>query len=226
MDDPIFQYKGLVFDQAEGEFQALQEFLSTNAENLVKEHSEYTDFHDEQQKNYHPAYLDTMYLADGDYIDVYLEGLGKYGMAFPRILLYSIIIMACSSFESNMKLIYKVMNHFKASKLEWDKVRGNVIDKTIKLLKEIDLHVEDEDEKIKRFRDYHMVRNCIVHSNGEIQDYRYRDQLLPYASDKGLLSDGLDEPILELNREYCDEALDDFMFFFADLSINYSRKHK
>ena len=226
MDDPVFQYEGLVFDQAEGEFKTLQEFLSINAKNLVKEHTEYTDYHDKQQKNYHPAYLDAMYYAEGDYIDVYLEGLSKYGISFPRILLYSIIIMACSSFESNMKLIYKVMNHFKASKLEWDKVRGNVIDKTIKLLKDIDLHVQDENEKMDKFRNYYMVRNCIVHNNGEIQDYRYRDKLLPYATDKGLISDGFDEPILELNREYCDEVLNTFTFFFSDLSINYSSKRK
>ena len=105
MDDPVFQYEGLVFDQAEGEFKTLQEFLSINAKNLVKEHTEYTDYHDKQQKDYHPAYLDAMYYAEGDYIDVYLEGLGKYGTAFPRILLYSIIIMACSSFESNLPFL-------------------------------------------------------------------------------------------------------------------------
>ena len=225
MDDPVFQHEGLVFDQAEGEFKTLQEFLSISAENLVKEHTEYTDFHDKQQKNYHPAYLDAMYYAEGDYIDVYLEGLGKYGKTFPRMLLYSIMIMACSLFESNMKLIYKVMNHFQTSELRWE-VKGTVIDKTIRLLKDIDLHVEEENEKIEKFRNYYMVRNCIVHNNGEIQDYRYRDKLLPYATDKGLISDGFDEPILELNREYCDEVLNTFTFFFSDLSINYSSKRK
>jgi hypothetical protein len=222
MYDPIFQYKGLVFDQAEGEFKTLQEFLSVSAENLVKEHTEYTDFNDRQQRDYHPAYLDAMYLADGDYIDVYLEGLGKYGITFPRILLYSIIIMACSSFESNMKLIYKVMNHFNTSNLKWENVKGNVVDKTIKLLNDIDLHVEDEKEKMNEFRNYISVRNCVVHNNGEIQDYRYRDILLPYVTDKGLILDDVDEPVLELNREYCDDVLNTFIFFFADLSINYS----
>jgi len=133
--------------------------------------------------------------------------------------------MACSLFESNMKLIYKVMNHFQTSELRWE-VKGTVIDKTIRLLRDIDLQVEEENEKIEKFRNYYMVRNCIVHNNGAIQDYRYRDKLLPYATDKGLISDGFDEPILELNREYCDEVLNTFTFFFSDLSINYSSKRK
>ncbi len=226
MDDPVFQYEGLVFDRAEGEFEALQEFLSISAETLVKEHTEYTDFHDKQQKSYSPALLDAMYFSEGDYIDVYLDGLGKYGRTFPRMLLYSIMIMACSLFESNMKLIYKVINHFQTSELRWDEVKGTVIDKTFRLLKDIDLHVEEENEKMEKIRNYYMVRNCIVHNNGEIQDYRYRNKLLRYASDKGITTDDYDETMLELNRDYCNEVLNTYIFFFSDLSINYSSKHK
>ncbi|MFC2066773.1 hypothetical protein ACFLUO_06965 [Chloroflexota bacterium] len=221
MDDPVFQYEGLVFDQAEGEFETLQGFLSISAENLVKEHTEYTDFHNKQQHNY-SLILDDLY--NQDYIDFYLTGLGKYGRTFPRMLLYSIIIMACASFESNMKLIYKVMNHFSTSKLLWDEVRGTVVQKTIKLLKDIDLHVEDEKVTMEKFKNYYMVRNCIVHNNGEIHNYRLRDKLIQYAGDKGLLPDGYDEPMLELNRDYCDEVLNTFIFFFSNLSINYSSK--
>ena len=71
-----------------------------------------------------------------------------------------------------------------------------------------------------------MVRNCIVHNNGEIQDFRYRDKLLLYANKKSLISDRFDEPVLKLKREYCDEVLNSFEFFFADLSINYRAKKK
>ncbi|MFC2017442.1 hypothetical protein ACFLUD_03415 [Chloroflexota bacterium] len=223
MDDLIFQHEGLVFDHAEGKFETLHEFLSLSAENLLKEHAEYVDFHNKQQKNY-PLILDDLY--NEDYTDFYLTGLGKYGNTFPRMLLYSIMIMACSLFESNIKLTYKVMNHFSATKLKWDDLRGTVVDKTIKLLKDIGLNVKDEKETMEKFRNYHMIRNCIVHNNGEIQEYRYKDKLLKYANELGLVSSAYDEPILELTRDYCNEVCDDFMFFFSGLSINYSSRRK
>ena len=50
------------------------------------------------------------------------------------------------------------------------------------------------------------------------------NKLLKYANDLGLVSDGYDEPILELTSDYCGEVCNNFMFFFSGLSINYSKQ--
>jgi len=224
MYDAIFQYDGLVFDYAESEFKTLKEFLYSSAENVAKEYSELVDFHSKQQKDFPKVILDDLY--QDDYFDVYLEDLSKHGNTFPRLLLYSIMIMACSLFESSIKLVFESMNHFGKTKLRWDNVPGNVVEKTIKLMKEIGLKLEDEKDYTSKFGNFFMVRNCIVHNNGVIDQYRGKVKLLEYAKSAGLMSEDDSEGVLELNKTYCENACETFENFFLYLSLDYQSKRE
>ncbi len=224
MNELIFQHDGLVFDHAEGEFKTLKEFLYSSAQNVASEYSNTVDFHNRQQKDFPKVILDDLY--QDDYLDVYLEDLSKHGNTFPQLLLYSIMIMACSLFESSIRLVFESMNHFNKTDLQWDKLKGSVVHKTVKLLKAIDLRLEDEKEYIGEFENFYMVRNCIVHNNGSIDNYRGKAKLLEYARRTGIISDDDSEQTLELKQSYCEKVCETFESFFTYLSLDYQSKKK
>jgi len=224
MHELIFQHDGLVFDHAESEFKTLEEFLYTSAQNVVSEYSKTVEFHNRHQKDFPKAILDDLY--QDDYFDVYLEDLSKHGNTFPQLLLYSIMIIACSLFESCMRLVCESMNHFNKTDLHWDELQGPVVHKIVRLLKAIGLRLEDEKEYIGKFENFYMVRNCIVHNNGSIDNYRGKAKLLEYAKRMGIISDDDSEQALELKQSYCENVCETFESFFLHLSLDYQSKKK
>lgn len=227
MGSSLFQHDIFVFEHAIAEFETLLEFLSISAGHLAKEHSDYMDWHNKYQKRY-PMVLD-FDIGDG-YIDDYLEGVGKYAHSYPRLLLNATMILACSLFEDNMRLIAKAMNHFERTKLQWDSLKGLcVVDKARKLLKDIGISFEDEEKYYSKFKNYWMVRNCIVHHDGLINAYRNSDKLLAYAVEADIApTDPLYKPgdnrYLQLTDVYCRDVGDTLVYFFNQLYFNYPKR--
>jgi hypothetical protein len=219
VDELLFQHETIVFDMARDHFETLREFLSLSSENLAKEYSDYVDSKEKEQKTWPMAILEGFYHED--YIDNYLGGLGKYSRTFPKLMLYSIMIMACSSFEKNMQLVCRVMNHFKRTQLEWEKMKGSVVDKTARLVETLGFKMDEIRPTLAIIRDYCMVRNCIVHEGGSIEGRPKTDRLMKHAIESGLLPDEFSEESLVLTQSYCERVCDTFSSFFLDLSLKY-----
>ncbi|MFC2000697.1 hypothetical protein ACFLXE_08125, partial [Chloroflexota bacterium] len=110
-----------VFEQAMDRVDVLSQFLHVSKEYLAKAHVDRINDHKKYQIA-HPWKMDYE-LSDG-YIDDWLEDLGMYANTFPRFMYYSFVILAFTLFETEMRLIFRVMRYFGNTKLKWNKLYG------------------------------------------------------------------------------------------------------
>lgn len=223
MDDLLFERIGLVFESAGSDMESLLDYFPVVAASLAQANSDYLERKERYQKN-SPWWMDDD-STSGD-VDNPLAGLGEYGLGFPRFFLYSYMISACSLFEYEIRLVHKVYVHFKVIDFPWNKgcnkLDNGLVDEARKVIETIGLKIDEEEETWKKIEDYFMVRNCIVHNNGLIEESVYPDKLMEYARDAEILPEHAeleDEPRLELSAEYCEEVVNTMHDLFEDLYI-------
>ena len=68
---------------------------------------------------------------------------------------------------------------------------------------------------------YFMVRNCIVHNNGLINEARSPERIKQYAAEKGIILDDLGQPELLINEEFNKEVRNTMYQFFNKLHSAY-----
>lgn len=218
----LFEDKGLVFESASSDMESLLDYFPVVAESLAQAHSDYLERYGRYRKN-NPWWIEEKLTG---HIDNPSSDPGDLGIGFPRFFLYSYMTAACSLFEYEIRLIHKVYVHFKVIDFPWDKkcteLDNGLVHEARKIIEATGLKVGDEEETWGKIADYFMVRDCIVHNNGVVEDYKRCDDLMEYARNAEILPEHTefeDETRLELSAEYCEEVVSTMHNLFEDLYI-------
>lgn len=215
MEEVFSRDVAAVCERATTLFDSLKDFLYSGEQYVAKEYANYVDWHQEHQKR--QPWLMDWELSDG-YLDRWLEGLAERGHGFPRFLYYSFVILACSLFEDSMRMVSRAFVNLGLVEAGWDSLRGAPLVRAKKLLNRTGMRLRGEEELLRKLQDHYMVRNCVVHHSGVV---RQASRLAVHAMESDILSEGHEEPILELSGEYCREVGDAFEMFFLELSIRW-----
>lgn len=156
-----------------------------------------------------------------------------YGQLYPRFLNYSFLVSACSIFEYQLKRICALIQEEHKMPFGWemDSSRKSMSIKIKRFLNFAGVILKNDSPRIelsppdfvptevfdenriivktlwKELENYFMVRNCIVHDNGLINQARNPEKVRNYAIEKGIILDNSDQSELlitaDFNREVC-----------------------
>jgi len=123
--------------------------------------------------------------------ECYAEDLGKAQEVFPRILRYSLFVTSMSKFEGNVvslcrgvKQLFKITENFNVRP-------PNIVYRGIEYLKSnVGINTNQYTHYINLADNYRILRNCIVHSEGDVKESRDKELLRELISDTSTL--GLD----------------------------------
>lgn len=159
--------------------------------------------------------------------DWYSDDYWKLTDVFPNIQRSSMLIMAFSFFENQLKSICKRLKPYASSNIWLNDLYGDDIDRTKIYLKEIiKINFPNNDnnwEEITNFRD---IRNLVVHDGGKLEKERYKKYIkLKKYIDKNnkLLKLDTREKIL-YKKEFIPHVLSTFQNFFNALLSEIKKK--
>ncbi|MBI4304108.1 MAG: hypothetical protein HY665_07215 [Chloroflexi bacterium] len=170
-----------------------------------------------------------------------------YDQLFPRFLKYSFLVSACSIFEYQLKRICDLVKEEHKMPFGWDMddSKDSALNKMRRFLGyagvvlKDDLprtefpppdfkptEIFDEDRVIvkelwRSLGDYFMVRNCIVHNNGLIDEARSPERLGQYAAQEKIVLDNHGQHELLINEVFNREACHTMGKFFDKLRSAY-----
>ncbi|MBI4285067.1 MAG: hypothetical protein HY670_04090 [Chloroflexi bacterium] len=153
----------------------------------------------------------------------WLRHYDVYSALYPRFFNNSFLISACSLFEYQVKKICALIKKEHELPIDWEDMEGTVLAKTRRYLRFAGVVLTDSPAPFipaampgsrmmakvlwQEIENTFMIRNCITHHNGVIEETRNPDRVKKYAAEKGLLLDkaGRQELLLheKFNREIC-----------------------
>lgn len=153
----------------------------------------------------------------------YFDDLNKlewnYEYFFPRALRYSFIVLLFVGIEKQLTEFCKRLQKQRNLQIKSNDLKGDIIERSSTYIHKIAGLPDTLDwQKIK---DLSVVRNCIAHTMGNVEDSRDKDRIYQMVSTKiGLSIDNEefgDENYLQVSAEYCSRAVKNIQIFFHDL---------
>jgi hypothetical protein len=176
---------------------------------------------------------------DKEYWQKYLE---IYENIYPNIFDYSFLISACSLFEYQAQKVCTLIEEEHKTLINWDDMEGNAFLKTKRFLVFAGIILKDEapgslpswlfingpnnkrptlKELLHNVEYYFLVRNCLVHQNGNINKLRKSETIRNFAIDKGILQGNSESQEIAFNEDFKVEVCNNMGLYFAKLSRAY-----
>ena len=146
------------------------------------------------------------------FYEYYAEINSHYTEEFPRILRNSFLATVISLLEFELGVICGRLKTEQAIEGDWRELKGNLLEKAKRFCKSARLNLTYDAQTWQNINNFYLVRNCIVHNNGFIQGFRYRDKLLPYITQKEITSQENEQEIA-LTEKFCREVIRIMMAF-------------
>jgi hypothetical protein len=148
--------------------------------------------------------------------------LWVYESYFPRFLRYSLIVTLVMVMESQLIKICDDLRLKRNLRLKSKDLKGDTFSQCKRYLEEI-AQLPLKTSLWEGLADLLKVRNCIVHTMGNIESSNDKNRLCAIAKTGSGLSlgstvfTGLDKNIIYLSPEYCERAIMDVIDFFDDI---------
>ena len=175
------------------------------------------------------------------------DSMKIYDEVYPRFLNYSFLISACSIFEYQLKKLCDLVKEEHKMPFSWEMSlsKGSVLRKIKSYLNLAGITLQDDPPRIElpppdfkptevldesriiikalweALGHYFMVRNCIVHNNGLVNEARSPERVRQYATEKGIILDNLGQPELLINEKFNKEVCNTMHQFFDKLHSAY-----
>ncbi len=166
-----------------------------------------------------------------------------YDQVYPRFLNYSLLVSACSIFEYQLKRICAFIKEEHKMPFTWDmdSSKKSMLIKIKRYLKFAGVILKDDPPRIElpppdfiptevfdenriiiktlweALENYFMIRNCIVHDNGLINEARNPEKVRNYAIAKGIILDNSSQPELLITEDFNKEICNTMHQFFNKL---------
>lgn len=170
-----------------------------------------------------------------------------YDQLYLKFLNYSFLVSACSIFEYQLKRICALIQEEHKMPFGWEMSlsKASMLMKVKSYLKLAGIILKDDSPRIelpppnfvptevfdenrivvkslwKALDNYFMVRNCIVHDNGQINEARSPDKVRDYAIEKGIILDASGQSELLITDNFNREVCNTMEQFFSKLHSAY-----
>ena len=163
-------YKHLFGDfSVESEIEELQEYIQNFERWFEDGLIRLKKMYEEKMKKY--SKLD---LFEGDFFAEEYEKIKR----FWRYFRYSVIVLIFSILEHLLEKICNIVKHFKGLSLNPSDLKGQGIERAKNFIrKACKIPFPSDSSEWKFIQDLLKVRNCIVHVNGKIDEYKEPDEL-------------------------------------------------
>jgi hypothetical protein len=156
-----------------------------------------------------------------DEYDVAVDELKwNYEYYFPRSLRYSFIVLLFLIVEKQLTQLCKIIQEVHNLPIKANDLRGDFIERSKTYIHKV-AGVSINNVDWTKVGDLAIVRNCIVHTMGEIVESKDKVQLQKMASANLGLSTSNDEFFdsgrLQISREYCSKVVREMQAFFDQL---------
>ena len=135
---------------------------------------------------------------------------------FPNIQRRSFIVSLVSIFEKEAKLYCTILNEYKKVKIKFSDLHGSAIEKFINYTINLaEINYEIEQKVFDDIKSLIEVRNCIVHSDGNIKNYDKKSVIKKFAK----TFDGItfENDQIFISYKFCQAALKLISDFFNDV---------
>jgi len=143
-----------------------------------------------------------------------------YEYSFPRSLRYSFIVLLYLVVEKQLTQLCKIIQEGRNLPIKANDLRGDIIERSKTYIHRV-AGVSMNDVDWNKLGDLSVVRNCIVHTMGEIVESKDKAHLQKMVSANIGLSTGNDEFFdsnrLQISTEYCSKAVREMQAFFDQL---------
>lgn len=181
-----------------------------------------------------------------EYNKQHMEGFHRvFDEVYPRYFHNSFLVSSCSLFEYQVKKVWAFIQEEHELTEEWDGKRGTIPQKTRRFLRiagvilrsdpprvvlrppDFKPKVERDDSRVvisalwRELDNLYIVRNCIIHDNGQTQKAKNRERLEGYAAGKGVLANREGQLNVQLNEDFNKAACDTMGTFFSKLESAY-----
>jgi hypothetical protein len=157
--------------------------------------------------------------SEEDYADWQSEILfyeELYEKDFPSKIRYSFVVLLQITIETRLRAACNEIA--KRRELMFKERKGSPIERASTFLKKV-AQIDLEDWMAKQeLNDFQKVRDCIVHTNGQVELSRDKDRLTELTKNNIGISIN-DEGFLVIDRNYCGRILDTAKKFFEELYI-------
>jgi hypothetical protein len=114
--------------------------------------------------------------------------LYQYEVEFPRILRNSFMVIAISLLESELVQVCKNLQDDYQIPISWKELQGSTLDKVKNYCKLAGLNLVKINEHWQEVNNFYLIRNCIVHNYGTINNMGSEKNLRVYAKNNGIIS--------------------------------------
>ena len=142
----------------------------------------------------------------------------EYGKVLPRIVSYSFVTMLYSELEFRINEICRELRKREEIPVKLSDFRGDLIERFAKFLKVANKPQLTSDERTE-IQDFMIVRNCIVHNNGFLENFGKSRKLKSIAKSKShieIVGKSMSERINLTNR-FCYSRIEFFIPMFRGL---------
>lgn len=166
-----------------------------------------------------------------------------YDEVYPRFFNHSFLVSSCSMFEYQLKRICDLVKEEHKMPFGWEMSlsKASMLMKIKSYLKLAGIVLKDDPPRIElpppdfkptevvdenrviikelweALKHYFMIRNCIIHNNGVINEARNPERIRQYAAEKGIILDNPSQPELLITEEFNKEVCNTMHQFFNKL---------
>jgi hypothetical protein len=202
----------------------LKKYLDITEKYLQKAKSDFEAHLDEQSKKLSIANLSPKELDEIN--DFYSDEYWRYSERFPRILRNSFLVSAIALLEYEMNVVCTSLKKKQDIRINLSDLRGGTLERTRKYFENAGFNLPFNNPTWQEIKYYSKVRNCIVHTNGLINELQYKDrkELIPYLTRKGIISQDTIKQEIALTEQFCKEVVETIQAFFVELEKNINLK--
>jgi len=139
-----------------------------------------------------------------------LAGLDDRFSAYSRIHRYSFIITLFILVETQLRAVCDEISKRKKLELRMNDLRGDLRERTKTFLEKVATVLDISNGTWETMADLQKVRDCIVHTDGTVEESRDRDYIRNLIGRKeglGMMPTALDEGKLSIECSFCEQAL-------------------
>lgn len=155
-----------------------------------------------------------------DYYTALDEVQLNYQYSFPQSLRYSFIVLLFIVVEKQLTEFCRYIERKHKLPIRSNELKGGFIERA-KIYSHKLAGISKDGVNWKNVEDLSVIRNCIVHTMGDVKDSRDKARIQQIASMNIGLSIGIkefeDADTLQLTSEYCSRAVEDIQVFFDEL---------
>jgi len=151
--------------------------------------------------------------------DIYSEELWYYAVKFPRILRNSFLVTAHSLLEYELNVICRKLKKVCQIPISWSDLKGDKLEQAKLYFKLAGIEFPSHDSIWKEVKYYYKIRNCVVHTNGLINELQDKDRrnLVPYLKKKSIISEDTIDEEIALTALFCKEVITTIQYFLNDV---------